>query len=85
MKGFWGYFLPVAITMAASMFYELVEWLAAEVFGGELGIAFVGAQGDVWDAQKDMSLALGGSGLALLAVAAYRRLAGREPWELLRA
>ncbi len=56
-KGFWGYFLPVVLTMAASMFYELIEWAAAEVFGGDLGIAFVGAQGDVWDAQKDMSLA----------------------------
>lgn len=57
VKGFWGYFLPVVLTMAASMFYELIEWAAAEVFGGELGLAFVGAQGDVWDAQKDMWLA----------------------------
>lgn len=65
VKGFWGYFLPVAITMAASMFYELVEWLAAEVFGGELGIAFVGAQGDVWDAQKDMWLATLGALIAM--------------------
>jgi putative membrane protein len=57
VTGFWGYFLPVILTMAASMFYELVEWGAAEVFGGDLGMAFVGAQGDVWDAQKDMWLA----------------------------
>ncbi len=65
VKGFWGYFLPVVLTMAASMFYELVEWGAAEVFGGELGIAFVGAQGDVWDAQKDMSLATLGALIAM--------------------
>jgi putative membrane protein len=57
VTGFWGYFLPVILTMATSMFYELVEWGAAEVFGGDLGMAFVGAQGDVWDAQKDMWLA----------------------------
>jgi putative membrane protein len=65
VKGFWGYFLPVVLTMAASMFYELVEWGAAEVFGGELGLAFVGAQGDVWDAQKDMLLATLGALIAM--------------------
>ncbi len=65
VKGFWGYFLPVVLTMAASMFYELVEWGAAEVFGGELGMAFVGAQGDVWDAQKDMLLATLGALIAM--------------------
>lgn len=65
VKGFWGYFLPLVLTMASSMFYELVEWLAAEVFGGELGMAFVGAQGDVWDAQKDMWLATLGALFAM--------------------
>ena len=65
VKGFWGYFLPVVLTMASSMFYELVEWLAAEVFGGELGMAFVGAQGDIWDAQKDMWLATLGAFIAM--------------------
>lgn len=45
----------------ASTVYELVEWLAAVVFGGDLGVAYVGAQGDVWDAQKDQSLAILGT------------------------
>lgn len=70
VKGFWGYFLPVVLTMAASMFYELIEWAAAEVFGGELGMAFVGAQGDVWDAQKDMWLATLGALIAMGVTAA---------------
>jgi putative membrane protein len=65
VRGFWGYFFPVVLTMAASMFYELIEWTAAEVFGGELGMAFVGAQGDVWDAQKDMWLATVGAIVAM--------------------
>jgi putative membrane protein len=65
VRGFWGYFLPVVLTMAASMFYELIEWAAAEVFGGELGTAFVGAQGDIWDAQKDMWLATLGALIAM--------------------
>lgn len=65
VKGFWGYFFPVILTMAASMFYELIEWAAAEMFGGELGIAFVGAQGDIWDAQRDMWLATLGAVIAM--------------------
>jgi putative membrane protein len=69
VRGFWGYFLPLVLTMAASMFYELVEWGAAEIFGAELGMAFVGAQGDVWDAQKDMCLATLGALIAMLATA----------------
>ena len=47
------------------MSYELVEWGAAEVFGGGLGLAFVCAQGDVWDAQKDMWLATLGALIAM--------------------
>lgn len=61
VRGFWGYFLPLDLTMSSSMLYELVEWAAAILFGGDLGTAFLGAQGDVWDAHKDMALAsLGG-------------------------
>ena len=65
VKGFWGYSLPVALTMAASMLYELAEWWAAELFGGDLGIAFLGTQGDVWDPQKDMWLATLGALIAM--------------------
>jgi putative membrane protein len=64
-KGFWGYFLPLALTMAASMLYELAEWWAAELFGGDLGVAFLGTQGDVWDPQKDMWLATLGALIAM--------------------
>ncbi|MDF3022630.1 MAG: rane protein [Steroidobacteraceae bacterium] len=43
------------------MLYELIEWGAAAVVGQELGMAYLGTQGDVWDAHKDMALAsLGG-------------------------
>ncbi len=57
VKGFWGYFLPLDLTMSTSMLFELFEWGAATLFGGDLGIAYLGTQGDVWDAHKDMSLA----------------------------
>lgn len=57
VKGFWSYFLPLDLTMSTSMLFELFEWGAAEFFGGDLGIAYLGTQGDVWDAHKDMALA----------------------------
>lgn len=55
--GFWGYFFPLELTMAASMMFELFEWAAVILFGGDLGVAYLGTQGDIWDAQKDMALA----------------------------
>lgn len=57
VRGFWGYFLPLDITMSTSMLFELFEWVAAELFGGDLGPTYLGTQGDVWDAHKDMALA----------------------------
>jgi putative membrane protein len=41
--------------------FELFEWAAAVCFGGDLGVAYLGTQGDPWDAQQDMFLALLGS------------------------
>lgn len=69
VSGFWGYFLPLDLTMSSSMLYELVEWAAAELFGGDLGQAFLGTQGDVWDAHKDMAIASVGALLAMLLTA----------------
>jgi putative membrane protein len=57
VRGFWSYFLPIDVAMSTSMIFELFEWGAAELFGGDLGIAYLGTQGDVWDAHKDMGLA----------------------------
>jgi putative membrane protein len=65
VKGFWGYFLPLDLTMSTSMMFELFEWGAAELFGGDLGIAYLGTQGDVWDAHKDMALASLGALIAM--------------------
>ncbi len=57
----WRWILPVSFVFSHSVVYELIEWGAAVVFGGDLGIAYLGAQGDPWDAQKDMLLAAMGS------------------------
>ena len=65
-RGLWRYLMPVLFVMSHSVIYEMIEWLAAELFGGELGVAYLGTQGDVWDAQKDMALAAAGAVAGLL-------------------
>ena len=70
VRGFWGYFLPLDLTMSSSMLFELLEWLVAEVFGGGLGQAYLGTQGDVWDAHRDMALASLGALFAMLVTVA---------------
>jgi putative membrane protein len=77
-RGFWSYFLPLDLTMSTSMIYELVEWAAAEAFGGELGQAYLGTQGDVWDAHKDMALASAGALVAMLITYAINRVLQRD-------
>lgn len=67
VRGFWGYFLPLDVAMSTSLSYELIEWGAAVVFGGDLGQSYLGTQGDVWDAHKDMALAALGALIAMLA------------------
>jgi putative membrane protein len=68
-RGFWSYYLPLDMTMAFSMLFELIEWAAAEIFGGDLGVAYLGTQGDPWDAQKDMALASLGGLIAMIVTA----------------
>jgi putative membrane protein len=70
IRGFWSYFLPLDIVMSSSLLYELIEWGAAVIYGGPLGAAFLGTQGDEWDAHRDMALAgLGGLMATLLVLA----------------
>ncbi len=77
-KGFWGYFLPLDLVLSTSMLYELIEWAAASVFGGDLGQAYLGTQGDVWDAHKDMALAGIGAVIAMTVTAAVNARCQRD-------
>ena len=76
----WSYVVPVLGVLSLSSGYEILEWWAARVVDPDVGIAFVGAQGDIWDGQKDMTLALGGALLAMACVAWWRRRTGHEPY-----
>ena len=49
------------MVISISTLYEVVEWLAVAILHPELGMAFLGTQGDVWDAQKDTLMAIGGA------------------------
>ncbi|MEZ4372769.1 MAG: DUF2238 domain-containing protein [Polyangiaceae bacterium] len=56
-RGGWLYFIVVSIVLAIAAFWELIEWWVTLVVAGDKGTAFLGSQGDVWDAQWDMFLA----------------------------
>ena len=68
--GAWRWIVPVSMVTASSALFELFEWAAAVWFGGDLGVAYLGTQGDPWDAQQDMLLALLGSVVAVTVLAA---------------
>ena len=56
----WLFFLVCCFCLAFSALYEIIEWQSA-VWGGDSSLDFLGVQGDIWDAQADMTLALIGS------------------------
>ena len=76
LRGAWSYVLAACVIMAASSLFELLEWLVAETLGGNAGQNYIAAQGDEWDAHKDMALATLGAGIAL-GVEALARSAAR--------
>lgn len=69
VKGFWGYFLPLDLTMSTSLIFELFEWGVVEIVAADVGQAYLGTQGDIWDAHKDMLLAAIGALIAMLITA----------------
>jgi putative membrane protein len=66
--------LPIEITLSISGFYELIEWAVADVFFPAQGAAYLGTQGDVWDAQKDIFLATLGAVMATTIVSSIKSI-----------
>jgi putative membrane protein len=79
--GSWLATLCVAVALAVSALYELVEW-GVSAASGSAGDAFLGTQGDVWDTQKDMLMALLG---ALASMALLQRWHERQLARLAKA
>jgi putative membrane protein len=65
--------LPIEITLSISAFYELIEWAVADVFFKAQGDAYLGTQGDIWDAQKDIFLAFSGAIIATTIVSIIKK------------
>ena len=63
-------FLCISIAMAISASYELIEWAAALLMG-QGADEFLGTQGDVWDTQSDMFMALIGSSTAIASLSGW--------------
>lgn len=69
----WRWTMPVFFVMSHSAVYEMIEWIAAQIVAPELGSAYLGTQGDEWDAQKDMALATLGAVLSSIVLWLNRR------------
>ncbi len=68
-KGIWSFWFPIELTFALAAIYEIIEWIVAIIIDPAAGLAFLGSQGDIWDAQKDMLLA--GIGAAISAIIVF--------------
>lgn len=78
IKRSWSYFIAVNVIMAFSAFYEVIEGITAMIVSPELGTAYLGTQGDEWDAQKDAFLAFGGAVSAMLVTWFWSRQLARK-------
>jgi putative membrane protein len=70
--------LPCEITLSFSGMYEIIEWAVADIFFPAEGVAYLGTQGDNWDAQKDMLLAFGGAVLSMFLISTVKSLIKRS-------
>lgn len=68
--------------MSLAAGYEIIEWWYAAIAGGDEGIAFLGSQGDIWDAQKDMLCDTMGAIVSLLLLTTQRRLRSHSKYGL---
>jgi putative membrane protein len=65
LRAFASFFFAFTVMATSSEVYEVMEWVTAEIVNPEAAYAFLGTQGDPFDAQKDTSLAFAGTMLAL--------------------
>lgn len=78
LKTSWSYFITLNCIVAFSAVYEIIEAVTAIIVSPELGAAYLGTQGDEWDAQKDAALATLGASIAMLITWGYTRRRARQ-------
>lgn len=76
-RGQWAIWLSVAALAALSGLFEIIEAIVAQIVRPDLGAAYLGTQGDMWDAPKDMAYALIGAVLAAILSLRINDHAGR--------
>ncbi|MEO6202109.1 MAG: DUF2238 domain-containing protein [Nitrospirales bacterium] len=79
VHGFWAYYLPISGILAMSGFFEIIETSVVLLVRPELGEAYLGTQGDEWDAQKDMLVALIGAVLTIVLTYTLSKLVSPKP------
>ncbi|WP_455245464.1 DUF2238 domain-containing protein [Petrachloros mirabilis] len=79
VRGQWSFYLPVAMILALSGLFEIIEAVVAVIVSPELGSLYLGTQGDEWDAQKDMAAAFGGSILGSIFIRTTSRSQEPDP------
>jgi len=77
-RGFWAYYLPLDVTLAFSAVYEIIEMIVAKIVSSGAGDAYLGTQGDIWDAQMDMGAAALGALISMTFTAVLRKTIPRN-------
>jgi putative membrane protein len=78
LPGLWGWLMPFFFVASHGSIYEIIEWIAALIVAPDLGNAYLGTQGDPWDAQWDMAWATAGAALSLLLLRLQDRLTSKH-------
>jgi putative membrane protein len=78
-RGIWVYLLPVLFLSSHAAIFEVIEWMFVAMLGPEHAEQYLCMQGDVWDAQKDMILAMAGAALGVAVVLQRNRRRRSNP------
>lgn len=78
VRGVLVYYLSLITPLGLSGVWEIIESWVAQVVSPELGDAYLGSQGDIWDAQQDMAVALYGAALAVILMITIRKMRQRS-------
>jgi putative membrane protein len=78
-RGFWSYYFPLDVTLAFSALYEIIEMTVAKIVSPQTGDAYLGTQGDPFDAVMDMTCAFAGAVACMIITAGVRTLVRGRP------
>ena len=78
MKTRYTYILPIEIILSLSAVFELIEWIVGGVLMAGSEETYVGSQGDIWDAQKDMALAWLGAIIAMMITFGIHKISNKQ-------